>query len=404
MDFLKMREDETEIDFKKRITYGKLRDKTVDLDYSEIAPLVFDKPYSSDVCRRMLYGARFVFDLYEDGHFNNITENDILQQIDEKTRDLKKERSKLGSEKVEYNAWIREQARAELFEEKVISALQDIPKIEVPKHRIEHKSKELDVIVGYSDTHVGTEFKIQGLKGDIINEYNTTIFEKRMWDLLNRVVKNLERDNLKHINLVDGGDCIDGILHLGQLKSLRMGIVESMIYYSTFIRDWLNELSKYTLIDFYPSLGNHSDLRILSGKKGDFPHENIEFILPWFLQDSLKDNPNIKIHDSIVNGLNYFKVVGFDVLTTHGQDEKKLENSLKEYAMLYDVNIDYMITGHKHSKFEHNVGINKNIIQLPSIVGVDDFSIKIKKSANPGAKMMVLEQDYGSIVDYNIQL
>lgn len=367
--------------------------------------LLFNVEISSTEARKRYYGLKMMINVIDKEGFKGIDEDDMLIKIKEQTLELKKERYKLQTEKVEQNAWIREQARLEMFEEKVINTLMKLPKIEVPNYKISqnYDNKDIDAIVGFSDTHVGKEFVIEGLNGEILNQYNNDIFEKRMWNLLSKIISNLERENLKHIHLIDCGDSVDGLIHLGQLKSLRMGVVESIIYYSTFLRDWINELSKYTSIDFYTSTGNHSDLRLLTGKKGDFPHENIEKIIPWFLEQSLSCNQNIKINYS-KKGLNYFNVVDFDILSTHGQNEKNLENSLKDYSHMYNANIDFLITGHKHSKFEQTIGLNKEIIQLPSVVGIDDFSMNIKKTSNPGAKMMVLEKGYGSVVDYNIKL
>ena len=49
---------ETDLQFHKRLIYGKLVDKTLaDNDYSELSELAYGQPYSSDVARRMMYGS-----------------------------------------------------------------------------------------------------------------------------------------------------------------------------------------------------------------------------------------------------------------------------------------------------------------------------------------------------------
>lgn len=49
---------ESEIQYHKRLVFGKLKDGTLnDVDYSELAPYVFGREYASDTARKMLYGS-----------------------------------------------------------------------------------------------------------------------------------------------------------------------------------------------------------------------------------------------------------------------------------------------------------------------------------------------------------
>ena len=404
---LQKREGENELEHHKRLVFGKLVDKTLsDVDYTELAEEVYSKQYSSDVARRMMYGSRYTLELLEKAGINNISESDILKEIEEKQRELKKERVKLQTEKLEYNKWIREQARAELFEEKVINAIKDnMVALKVPNREIIKENNEKAAVLLISDLHYGSEFEIKGLEGEILNEYSVGIFEKRMWKLLDIVVNNLEKEKIKHLHIFNLADSIQGILRSGsQLMKLKYGITDGIMKFTNFMACWLGELSEYVSIDYYQNTGNHSDYRILSGKKNDYPHENAERMVGWALKAMLQNNPHIKIHEEQIQGLIYINIVGFDILATHGDKERKLENSIKDYNILYGKNIDYLLVGHKHFASESNVAINKSIIQCPSLIGIDDFSMSIKKSANAGAKMFILERDYGRSVDYNIKL
>lgn len=337
------------------------------------------------------------------------SDSDLVNEIEEKTRELKKERVKVQTEKLEYNKWIREQSRMEMFEDNVVKAINDcmypldnIPKINDSDTDINDRASVLLI----SDMHYGKDYEIKGLKGEILNSYSPEIFEDRMWSLLETVVRNLKKENMKHLHIFNLADSIDGILRANsQLMKLRYGILDSAMLFTNFMANWLNELSRYVTIDYYQSTGNHSDWRILDGGKGNYPHENAERMIGWALTSMLKDNDNITIHEEEIQGLIYTNILGFDILASHGDKEKKnLENSIKDYVALYNCNIDYFLVGHKHHAMENNVAINKEIIQAPSIIGIDDFSVSLKKSANAGAKMFILEKDYGRYVDYNIKL
>ena len=43
-------------------------------------------------------------------------------------------------------------------------------------------------------------------------------------------------------------------------------------------------------------------------------------------------------------------------------------------------------------------------IQCPSIIGIDHYSLKLKKTSNAGAKVMILEENKGRTLTYNIKL
>jgi hypothetical protein len=49
---------ESEFDYIKRIVTGKLIDKTIDADYTELAPLIFGQQLNSSECRKRMYGIK----------------------------------------------------------------------------------------------------------------------------------------------------------------------------------------------------------------------------------------------------------------------------------------------------------------------------------------------------------
>ena len=61
-----------------------------------------------------------------------------LSQIKEEQRNLIKERNKLKTEKIEYNKWLRETARDELMEEKIIDAINNLTPLEIPQETGSH--------------------------------------------------------------------------------------------------------------------------------------------------------------------------------------------------------------------------------------------------------------------------
>ena len=330
-----------------------------------------------------------------------------LQEIELKRLELEKEKKKLQTEKSEINKWLREQARIELFYEKLEKAINERYDLEIPQYIKPDKQAKRDVVVTIADCHYGKEVNIVGLKGEILNIYNVEIFEYRMWNLLGEIIKIINKENLNHINVVNLSDSIDGILRMSQLQSLQLGVVESVMGFSNFMVNWLNELSKYVRVDYYNVLGNHNEIRPLGSQRGDFPHENTERIISWHLKTALSNNPNIDIHigESYVQ---YFDTVGVNILAVHGHNEKDLEKSLKDYIVLYNQKIDILLAGHLHNNYEKTIAIGDNgeveVIQSPSIIGLDDFSIRLKRSSSAGSKLFILEKNKGRTITYKISL
>jgi hypothetical protein len=83
---LRKLEGESEFEYIKRLVYGKLVYKTIDIDYEELAPLIFGQDLSPVECRKRVYGIKRILDVIENkeeqNNFNTIkTEYDNYEQV-----------------------------------------------------------------------------------------------------------------------------------------------------------------------------------------------------------------------------------------------------------------------------------------------------------------------------------
>jgi len=392
MKYLRL-DDESVKSYKIRLFDNK---ELYDLKSQEIADLINKE--SGDTYTESTY--RKWYRAYAEGvvdtKVNSISDDEVLKAYDAQKREVYKERQKLRDEKSEYFAWLKEQSREELFYERIDES---VLKLIGRKSRslpspisIQEGSDEL--FSAFADAHYGCEFSIKGFNGEVLNEYNADIFKRRMIEYRDELIDFGSKHNVKKLSLTDLGDSVEGILHISQIKSLKGNIVDVILDYADFIEDILFSLSTYFSIDFYTSEGNHSDLRLLTGKKGDFPHENLERIYTRTLKKAFRNNPNVNICDSL-DGLNYFSVNGYNFLTSHGNKESNLKNSIKDYEDTYGIKVDYLVIGHLHCKNEFEVARGKEVIQVRSIMGMNDYAKDIKKSSNSGATMFVVRKDYG---------
>ena len=93
-----------------------------------------------------------------------------------------------------------------------------------------------------------------------------------------------------------------------------------------------------------------------------------------------ENNPNFSIVKN-KTGYIFAEIAGYTHLGIHGE-VKDLPQALKDFSDIYDVKIDYIHAGHKHHSTFVNCGYRKGAIGVGSIVGSDDFSMKIKKQAD----------------------
>ena len=333
--------------------------------------------------------------------FSKMIDDGYSKELEIKKRELLKERKKLEAEKLEYNKWLREEARDELIMEKIVNAIATLPPLSIPDVKpVKHNNKAGVLVFG--DEHFGVEFELLGLHGEIINAYNEEIFYSRMYDLLNQTVEIVKKENLTKIKVYAMGDFIDGILRVSQLAKLKYGVVDSTIKYADFLCHWLNKLTEYVAVEFQMVFGNHGELRMLSQPKGTFTEDNMGKIVYSMIETRLSENMNFDIVQN-PTGLIFDYVCGYKLLGIHGE-VKNMEKALKDFSMTYNTEIDYLLAGHLHHSRSETVGVNKEVINVPSIIGVDGYSLSLNKTSNAGATFLIFEENKGKICEQSIKL
>lgn len=395
-------QDETEEQYIYRI--GNAR-KENNLTWEQVAEVINEELGESkgESAYRKRYKA--MKDGYDMAVIDNVESDEVLEKLTVKKLELQKERNKMQAEKSEINKWIREQARTENIYDKVIEAVGNLQPIQVPEIKVKKKNNTdiQTLVIDIADAHFGRKCEIKGLLGETLELYSVEIFYDRMWELLERTVEIINKENIEFVTVLNLSDSIDGLIHTNQLLVAQMGVVESVMAFGEFMAQWLNKLSEYVTVDYHACLGNHSENRSLHSNRGDFKNENMEFIISWFLKSRLAANNNITIHDAQERV--YLDILGTKILAVHGQYEKNLENSVKDYALIYNQPIHMLKTGHLHHGNTKTIASNGlrniEIVQSPSICGVDDYAMTLKKTAKAGTFVTLFNTD-GKVCTYDI--
>ncbi len=308
----------------------------------------------------------------------------------------------IQTEKLEYNRWLRELGRDKMIADKIANAVRENFVVEAPLPLPEAAPSADKVgVLMFGDEHYGTIFEIKGLMGEVINSYSPEIFEKRMWELYEQTLEIVRKENLQKLYVFSMGDFSDGILRVKQLFRLRYGLIEGSTRYAKFITVWLNELSKSVKIEFQTVSGNHTEPRYLGQPKGTFDNDNADIIVRTMVSVCLEDNPNFTYVEN-PTGMIYSEILGYTFVGIHGET-KSMASELENLSGIYGKRIDYLIGGHLHHETSEVVGINREAIRVPSIMGIDNYALSLNKVAHAGALLIIIQKDYGIKCKYPIK-
>lgn len=361
------------------------------IDYDEWSKsLLGQVRYSSETLRRCFQ----VVNSIVQGLENDIEESndEKLQEIKEAQEQLIKERKKLQTVNLQAQEYYRAVGRNELLVEQIKEAIIGLEPIKTKNIVYSTPSEKIGLLV-VADAHYDSNFTVNGLFGEVANVYNKEIFQARMWALLAKIdADDFDIDKLK---IVFGGDSLEGVLRMSSLTKLRQPVVKSAIEFAEFVSSWLvevkNRLGVPVEVAFVP--GNHTVSRYLS-QKPEFPEENLEYIIHFFVKLRLENCNDIKIEP--YDDVYFTNIFSENLIFAHGET-KDLESLMQYFENLYDITIDACYGAHFHSESSKSVGVgvvgSKRIIRVPSMMGVDPFAKSIMKNNRAGAYFACFDED-----------
>lgn len=389
------KKNESYLSFSKRVTRA-LSNKTI--SYKEWAKsLLNENIYGEENTRRCFVFFEKFLSILENDEINNIQDENKLQEILIAKKELEKERKKIQTINLEYNQYVRDISHFELFNEKIKEAIDNMPAL-IFSNTIQDKfnSKQTAVLC-ISDAHNGVEINMQTVFNEPINIYSPDILKKRLNKLADTVIKDYKNNfNYKKLIVFDLGDGIQNILRLSDIAKLKTGVIDSVLQYAEMISQFLNKIQNELniQIEFSCLGGNHSELRLISTGR-NWESENLGKVIREFIALRLKDNQNIKVDP--YSDFSFKQIEGINILAIHGDDSKKNINEISYWEQYHNITIDILLMGHFHHQEQISLGYSptgdKEIIIVPSLIGIDEFSRKNRKLARAGAKFILFEDN-----------
>lgn len=405
------RPDESELEFHKRIIYGKLVDKTLsDVDYTELSELVYGQAYSSDVARRMFYGSRRTLELMDSITDGNIRK-DTNVEIDPQVLALQKERQKVQDQRREYKKILASDARLEHLCE-ILAASADklsatvgtvFEPCHVPSLYTDDSMNE--AVLVFSDWHYGMT------ADNIFNKYDTDICKKRVQSVVDEAKKRLRLHQCRKLHLFVLGDLIHGAIHTSARVASEELVCDQLMQVSEIFAQSVINLSLYVdEVKVYTTYGNHA--RTVQNKNDSIHRDNLERIIPWWLEQRIAaeelrigGNLGIEIITDIGNEFIAANICGHEICATHG-DLDSVKNSPRMLALLfqkkYKRNVEYVIIGDKHHResFEE-LGVCATI--CGSLCGTDDYANEKRLFSLPSQMMLIVNEESGVDAEYHLK-
>ena len=198
-----------------------------------------------------LFGSVFVNEYLKSIKPNEFEQN-VSDSLNVDKYELQKERYKIQAEKIELNRNLRQVSRFELFYENVKESIQIFPTPHFT-YEINTINKDKEYVLTIADIHAGANFVSEN------NEYSYVECERRFAKLFSYMVDYIEENNIHTLKVINGGDDIQGLLRITDMKLNETSVVEATVFVAKLISSFLNDLSNYCYIKYYQvPTANHS--------------------------------------------------------------------------------------------------------------------------------------------------
>lgn len=403
---LERRVGETDIQYHKRLVYGKLEDKTLgDVDYGELSKYLYGKRYSPDVARRLAYGSYHTLKIMDSQVLTPPSKEDVLFEITSKTRELQKEQQRYFDQRREYKKMLSEEGRREHLEAALAIAAGKLdetvgrvfPNADIYDY-IQTVDDEAEAVLVLSDWHYGMT------ADNIFNHYDTGVCVSRVEHVVKETVKRMVLHKCAKLHVVVLGDLINGSIHVGSRVASEELTADQLMQVSEVLAQAIEYLSKYTQKTYvYTTYGNHA--RTLQNKKDSIHRDNMERIIPWWLTQRLRDCEDIEVVQDSDNEFLLIESCGHRFVAVHG-DLDSVKTSPRLFATLfqkkYGIDIEYVLLGDKHHRESFDeLGISSMI--CGSLCGTDEYANTKRLYSRPEQLLLIVKEDCGVDAEYKIK-
>lgn len=390
-------DNETELAYIWRICSAKDNGE-LDMNWEQIGDILNKelredetKYYSESAYRKRYQAAK---EFYDD-IFKNMQGQEVINDMDDKLQELKKERFKLSDERSALNKKLRDDARLEDRLDKLELALVNSGKNEYISIEKNNITSDNDLLVLLGDVHIGQSFD------SFLGEYNTDIATERLNRYLNSILDIATLHNAQNCYVSLQGDLISGSIHKTIQVSNRENVIEQIKIVSDLLSNFVYELSKhFNTVRVSSVSGNHSRLE---RKEDALKDERMDDIPLWYMKAKFSHLDNIEFEIEYDNTFSTMNIRDKMYVHLHGDYDAFSKSGLSDLILMLGWIPDVVTYGHKHFPAYYYIG-DTQIIQNGSLVGAgDDYTIT-KRLCGKANQTVLVCNDSGVVSHYPIVL
>ena len=400
------REGETDFDYGLRLIEIKVEQKPDDLDWEDIVEAV-----GLDCHRDSLRKAASVtpYSGYAVAQYlkrkftaaDKPNQDEYLGELDFKIMEMRKETKRFYDQRREFHKLVDRLGREENLEDRLVDAaiaLNEQLPLRVDKN-ICYTYDDNEAILVFADWHYGMK------TDNIWEKFNTEVCRNRVERLVETAVERIRLHRCRRLHILLLGDMAHGAIHTSARVASEELVCDQVMQVSEIIAQAVNALAdevEETVV--HATYGNH--LRTVQNKSDSIHADNMERLIPWWLEQRLGDRGDVVFPDAEYYEFLYFDVCGYNICATHG-DLDNVKNAGRTLNTLfvkkYGSEIDYVILADKHHKEEfEELGIESMIVR--SLCGTDEYANGKRLYSTPGQLMMVFKPGIGADAYYQIKL
>ena len=326
--------------------------------------------------------------------FSKMQNSEFLDDFEEQRRLLEKEKVKFRDEITEYNRIIRQEARKESFLEQVQAVISEHTEPVDFEPCRSTLASDTDILMPLTDIHTGIEID------NFRNRFDADVLKQRLLNYTEQVLQIAERHHAENLYLVIS-EILSGIIHHTLRLQNNMDMMQQFKYISELITEMLLALAPaFQQIYVYTAPGNHS--RISPKKEESLDGENMDVLLPFYLQARLQNVSNIAICNNMLDPeVPMFSVRGHQVMAAHGHKDEP-STVVQNFTLWSGTQPDIVLLGHRHTNGYQTVYDTK-VIQSGCISGADEFIMSKRKASKPGQAVSVIDTN-GLVCVYDVTL
>lgn len=372
---------------------GQAKDSgLLNMDWNGIADLINkefrsdESEYRTEAAYRKSYQQAKKY--YENGVFNNLSEDKYFKELQIQKHELEKEKVKTRDERNELKRVIREEARKESYKEQILRSISEYQCN--PLFYDENKQftgilkTDNDLIISCTDIHAGIEID------NYFNKFDENVLQDRFNQYLDKIFEVQLRHGSENAFVILS-ELVSGIIHNELRIENNQNLIEQFLSVTNYIAQFLSELSyHFNTVNVYICPGNHS--RISPKKEDSLKGENIDHLAIPFLEAKLQNFKNITFNkNKIEESIAIFNVRNNVVMASHG-DKDTPSNVVQKFTLLFGIRPSLVYLGHRHTNGLTTI-YNTKVVESGTLSGTDNYALDLRLHSKPSQTISVVTKD-----------